>query len=167
MDSAMASFLFLPILPAFWGRHGYRLAFVVSSKALTRDSRVQTALSGCPAGRQSKVRGDIQIPSSHPAGARPTESNSLQQRVERTTFLSGCPGDARLFGWQAGVGANPRLRPRRICASVPLLNWVSPISARIGRHEDRLFSCEPDRLRRAQDAARYCRADRGWSQDRK
>jgi hypothetical protein len=60
------SFLFLPILPAFRGRHGYRLAFVVSSTVLTRDSTIQAALSECPANRQDK-RGGTQTPSSHPA----------------------------------------------------------------------------------------------------
>src|SRR5215467_3403103 len=45
MDCAMGRSLFLPKLPAFQGRDGYRLAFDLRSKAFTRDSRVQAALS--------------------------------------------------------------------------------------------------------------------------
>src|SRR6516164_4088979 len=77
------------------------------------------ALSGCPAGRQGKLRGGIQTREPHGEG-----------------------------------GANPRLPPRPICASVPLLNWVSAISARVAaRHENSPFSCKSDRLRRAQGTA--------------
>jgi hypothetical protein len=53
----------------------------------------------------------------------------------------------------AQTTSRPRLPARPICASVPLLNRVTPISARVGRHEDSPFSCEPDRLRRAQGTA--------------
>src|SRR5215469_2634262 len=77
----MGSFLFLPILPAFRGRHGYRLALVVSSKALTRDSRVQAALS--PAGRQGKVRGGIQASSSHPAEGETDSSTPIPSSASR------------------------------------------------------------------------------------
>jgi hypothetical protein len=78
----MASFLLLPILPVFRGRHGYRPAFVVSSKALTRHSRVQAALSGSSAGRPGKLRGGIQN--------------------RRRTVIACLQRIARLFGWRAG-----------------------------------------------------------------
>src|SRR5215469_15633816 len=43
--------------------------------------------------------------------------------------------------------------PMLVGDACSLLNRVSPISARVGRHEDSPFSCEPDRLRRAQGTA--------------
>jgi len=83
-------FPILPILPAFRSRHGYHLAFVVSSKVLTRDSRVQAALSRCPAGRQRKVRGGIQTPSSHPAEGETGSSNPFPSSSEPSRIVIAC-----------------------------------------------------------------------------
>ena len=84
----MGRFLFLPILPAFRGRDGYRLAFDVRSKAFARDSRVQAALSRCQRVDRSRCGGGIQIPSSHPAEGG-TDSSNLSAPTPKSTVSAG------------------------------------------------------------------------------
>src|SRR5262249_37935605 len=151
----MASFLLLPILPVSRGRHGYRPAFVVSSKAFTRHSRVQAALSG-----PQRVDRASCVVISRTAGATGRKARPTV-RVQFLPAASRANGDRvpaadRAVVWLAsGGGVNPHLPARPICASVPLLSWVFPISARVAaRHENSPFSCKPDRLHRAQGTAR-------------
>lgn len=105
------------------------------------------ALSATPEGWRELREAFTIIDEARLWGESSNRFRRVAARITRTGLWADEQGLLHLSLPVAQTVGRPRLPATPICASVSLLSQVSPISARVGRHEDNPFACQPDRLR--------------------